>query len=77
MNGTFSFHGIELHNQLICCSLKNHYGNTCYNVVVLHSKEAILSAVNISNKNKKLQASAHLVGTNQLPLPEDVSIESN
>ena len=58
-------------------SLVNQYGNTCYNATIIHSQQAVMSAVLVANALNQLQAVAHLVGTNQLPVPELVSFVCN
>ena len=57
---------------MVTHSIVNHYGNKAYKVTVLHSQEAVMSAVMVTNNDNQLQAAAHLIGTNQLPLPHRV-----
>ena len=54
-------------------SLQNQYGNTCYNATIIHSQQAVMSTILVANAFNQLQAVAHCVGTNQLPVPELVS----
>ena len=55
--------------------LLNYCGQTCYNVTLIHSSQARMSAAMVTNGSNQLQAVAHLIGTEQLPIPESVSIE--
>ncbi len=50
-------------------------GGLCYNVTVVHTKEATMSAVTISND--KIRAIAHLIGQSQLPVPGVMSLVSS
>ncbi len=58
----------------IISSLLNHFGKGCYKVTVIHSLQAVMSACLLTDEKGKLQAAAHLIGTNQLPLPAHVSV---
>ena len=53
--------------------LLNYCGQTCYSVTLIHSVQALMSAAMVTNEANQLQAAAHLVGTDQLPMPESVS----
>ena len=53
-------------------SLLNHSGRLCYKAQVIHSLDIIMSACLITNEKDQLQAASHLIGTNQLPLPDNV-----
>ena len=54
-------------------SLLNYCGQTSYNVTLIHSAQARMSAAMVTNGANQLQAVAHLIGTDQLPIPESVS----
>ncbi len=60
--------------KILFFSLVNQYGNTCYTATIIHSQQAIMSAILVANALNQLQACAHIVGTNQLPVPEMASI---
>ena len=53
--------------------LLNYCGQTSYNVTLIHSAQARMSAAMVTNGANQLQAVAHLIGTDQLPIPESVS----
>ena len=62
-----------MYNYSLHSSLVNQYGNACYTATIIHSQQAVMSSVLVANALNQLQAVAHVIGTNQLPVPELVS----
>lgn len=50
----------------------NHTGDKIYLARVLHSIDALMSGIQIRT-NENIQAVAHIIGSNQLPLPDQLS----